>query len=277
VRGLAWAFAVRMATGGPTKTRSAMNFDIPRRLALARQHVREIKVCAAFVVVWLVFDRLASALSSTRGEQGAIVCLVVLGPLLAFERLQGSGARGALRSLGIQRARKLPLLLALGMSLALFASLPVYAWLTGSGLEWRTGWPYLVFGMWLQGGVAEEALFRGFVFRHMRTGRTFWRAAWLAALPFTLVHLSLFVTLDAVVAGAALALALLLSFPLAWLFDRSAGSVWPGALLHAAVQAPIKVVEVNDAASFASLSVAWIGLCAALPWLVFLLPRHRQQ
>jgi membrane protease YdiL (CAAX protease family) len=116
----------------------------------------------------------------------------------------------------------------------------VYARLTGVAVKLRADALPLAAGMFLQGCVAEEALFRGFLFAHMRRGRTFWRAAWLSAVPFTLVHALLFITLDWPVAAAALAI----SFPLAWTFERSGESIWPCALLHAA---------------FASMAVAWMA------------------
>jgi len=46
----------------------------------------------------------------------------------------------------------------------------------------------LALGMFAQGGIAEEVVFRGFLFRRLRITRTFWRAACLAAVPFVIVH-----------------------------------------------------------------------------------------
>lgn len=81
------------------------------------------------------------------------------------------------------------------ISLALLLVLPAYAWAVGGRLEMYPRWAWLVPGLFAQAGVAEEILFRGYLFRHLRRGRTFWRAALLAAAPFILVHLLLFVTL----------------------------------------------------------------------------------
>ena len=246
----------------------------PRPDSLLDRHRADVAVCVAFVIVWTVFDRLAALLGSTRGEEGAVVCIVVLALLVGFERLRGHPPKDALRSLGLRSTRTRALCLALALSGALLAFFPTYALATGTKIRWHAAWPALAAGMWLQGGVAEEALFRGLVFRHFRKNREFWPAAWLAAIPFTLVHLSLFLSLDAVVAASALALSLAISFPLAWLFDRSGGSIWPGSLLHAAVQAPIKLAVIDSADAFAALSIAWMMLCATLPWLAFLLRGH---
>jgi membrane protease YdiL (CAAX protease family) len=104
---------------------------------------------------------------------------------------------------------------------ALLACLPLLAALTGVELMLRENATWLAVGMLAQGGVAEEVLFRGFMYRHLRSTRTFWRAASLSALPFAAAHVPLFLTLDTSVALLALAMAIVWSFPLAWLFDRA--------------------------------------------------------
>jgi hypothetical protein len=59
-------------------------------------------------------------------------------------------------------------------------------------------------------------------------------------------------------------------FPLAWLFDRARGSIWPGAIVHAVMQGAIKLL-VDDGAAFQSLAIAWVALGIGAPWLFFLL------
>jgi membrane protease YdiL (CAAX protease family) len=39
------------------------------------------------------------------------------------------------------------------------------------------GWTLLVGGLFAQAGIAEEVLFRVYLFRHIREGRAFWPAA----------------------------------------------------------------------------------------------------
>jgi hypothetical protein len=81
-------------------------------------------------------------------------------------------------------------------------------------------------------------------------------------------------TLDTSVALLALAMAVAWSFPLAWLFDRAGGSIWPGALLHAVMQAGIKLI-VDHSPAFQDLALAWVALGIAAPWLLFLLREPR--
>lgn len=232
---------------------------------------RAMRVAVAFVLLWLVFDRAAALLGSTRGEAGLLVCALVVACALVAERvLTGAGPLRAACALGFIRPKTSALAAAIVLSAALLGVYPLFAAVTGSTIAWRADSAVLAVGMAAQGGVAEELLFRGFLFRHARQGRTFWRAAWLAAVPFVGVHLLLFVTLDFAVALAALLLSLSLSFPLAWLFERAGGSLWPGAIVHAVVQGSIKLVQTDENA-FPILALVWMMLSALAPWLFLLL------
>jgi membrane protease YdiL (CAAX protease family) len=154
------------------------------------------------------------------------------------------------------------------VSLALVACLPLLAALTSAKLELRADAAWLALGMLAQGGVAEEVLFRGFMYRHLRQTRSFWRAATLSAVPFAAAHIALLWSLDLSLALLALAMAIAWSFPLAWLFDRAGNSIWPGAILHAVMQSGIKLL-VDDGAAFQSLAIAWVALGLLTPWLFF--------
>lgn len=122
-------------------------------------------------------------------------------------------------------------------------------------------------GLFAQHGVAKEVLFHGFVFRHLRTGRPFGRAAFLAMLFFAAAHLWLFTYMALPLALAATVLALAMAFPLAALFERGGDTVWGAALLHLAMHA-IKVVHI-PAASQMPAALSWMGAYVALPYLVF--------
>jgi membrane protease YdiL (CAAX protease family) len=122
--------------------------------------------------------------------------------------------------------------------------------------------------------VAEETLLRAYLFGHLRTGRTFWRAATLSMVPFVAVHLVLFVTLPFWMAAAALVLAVVMSFPMAQLFELGGTTIWPPALLHFVVQGTVKVLVVTGEAS-AAFPLVWIVASAGLPLFVFLIPRPK--
>jgi membrane protease YdiL (CAAX protease family) len=244
-------------------------------MAVSDPSLRMAKVLLGFVVLWVVLDQSANLLGSFRGEAGVLVCGLVLAAGVAVERvLFGMGAVPAMRRLGLKVPGITGLIAATVLSAALLAFFPVYALVAGVSMSLRDGWFWLVPGLFAQGGIAEEAVFRGYLFGHIREGRSFWRAAVVAAIPFVAVHLLLFATLPAAIAAASLLLSVSMSFPLAWLFERSGGSIWPPAVVHFTIQGAIKLVEVPDQA-MAGMATLWIALAAIAPWSLFIFLRAR--
>ena len=174
--------------------------------------------------------------------------------------------------LGFRAPTRASLVWALAVGAGLLCFYPIYSIATGVSFSLLPNWPVLALGMFAQGGLAEEAVFRGYLFRHMREGRSFWRAAILAAIPFVAVHLFLFLSLDFALALASILVSLSISFPLAYLFDRSGGSIWPPAIIHAVVQSSIKVVEVGEG-EFMPLAICWMVLSMLAPWIFFAMKR----
>jgi membrane protease YdiL (CAAX protease family) len=232
-----------------------------------------LPIIAGFLFIWLVLDRSALSLGSFRGEAGILVALLTVLAAVVVERaLFGRGPAKAVEALGFGTPARNGLLTALLLSAGLLAFFPIYAAMTQTPLRIAEGWWLLAPGLFAQAGIAEEALFRGFLYRHVRRGRGFWRAALIASLPFIAVHLLLFRTLDFPLALAALLVSVSLSFPLAHLFELSRSSIWPGALLHFVVQGAIKLV-VAPAESLMPMAMAWMLLATLAPWLVFLVKR----
>ena len=93
-------------------------------------------------------------------------------------------------------------------------------------------------------------------------------------LPFVTVHLVLFLTMPWPIALAALALSVVVSFPLAWLFELGGSTIWAPALLHFVVQGAVKVV-VFDGEAAASFPLVWMAAAATVPMLVLLVSRPR--
>ncbi len=245
-------------------------------MTLSVRALRMVKVLAGFLVIWLVLDQSAAFLGSFRGESGLIVCLLVLIVATGIEFIFfGSSPVEALHALGLRTATRRSMVATLALSALLLCFFPLYAGFAGVPFGIRDDWYWLLPGLFAQGGIAEETLFRGYLFRHMREGRGFWRAAVFAAIPFVAVHLLLFATLDIAVAAVSLALSVSMSFPLAWLFERAGNSIWPPAILHFVVQGAIKLVDVPDSA-VGGMALAWIAIAAVAPWLLFALrPRTR--
>src|SRR5262245_2874828 len=219
-------------------------------------------------IVFVLLQGFADAFASDRGQAGLLVATVVIAALFAVERvLFGQSAMPALRSLGFGLPAVSGLSVALAVSTLLLAVIPIYAWMRGAAIVPYPGWPWLVPGLFAQGGVAEEALFRGYLFGRLRRGRSFWPAATLAAVPFVLVHLYLFATLPWPVALASVVLATIISFPLSHLFELGGNTIWPPALLHFIVQGAIKVLEVSGDTL---MPIVWMMASATIPYLAFL-------
>jgi membrane protease YdiL (CAAX protease family) len=220
---------------------------------------------AGLAIVFVLFQGLAHVFGSDRGQAGLLVAAAVIAALVAVERvLFGQSATSALRSLGVGRPATLGLSAALAISAVLLAVILIYAWTRGAAIVPYPGWSWLVPGLFAQGGVAEEALFRGYLFARLRRDRSFWKAAGLAAVPFVLVHLYLFATLPWPVALASLLLATIISFPLSRLFELSGNTIWGPALLHFTVQGAIKVLELPGDTV---LPLVWMVASGTIPCL----------
>jgi membrane protease YdiL (CAAX protease family) len=172
------------------------------------------KLLGGLAAVFAVFQMLAHVLGSNRGEAGLLIAGAVIAALIAIECLLfRQSPASAMRRLGLGHPAASGLIVTLGLSILLLAVIPTYAYLRGASISAYPAWGWLIPGLFAQGGIAEEALFRGYLFRHLRQGRSFWRAAGLATLPFAFVHLSLFWAPPWPVALASLLLATIISFP----------------------------------------------------------------
>jgi membrane protease YdiL (CAAX protease family) len=226
---------------------------------------------AGFLCLWIVLDRTASALGSVRGEAGLVVCAAVLAAAVVVEfAIARRTPRQALATLGLRAPGAPVLLWTIALCLALLCFFPFFALATQTYIGFRPDAALLAIGMFAQGGIAEEVVFRGFLFRRFREKHSFWRAAFYSAIPFTAVHALLFLSFDFPVALASLLVAVSLSFPLTWLFERGGNSVWLPAIVHAVVQASIKLVVVEEAA-FQTMAIGWMAISAIAPWLLFAL------
>lgn len=226
------------------------------------------RLIVGLACVFLVFHASAAALGSVRGEAGLVVGAIVVIALLAAEWwLFRCTPPTALRRLGFGPPAASGFGTAIVICAALIAVVPVYDVVRDGEFSRYPGWIWIVPGLFLQGGLAEEALFRGYLFGELRRGRTFWRAATLSAVPFVAVHLFLFATLPWAVALASIALSTVIAFPLVRLYELGGRTIWAPAIVHFVVQATPKLLERADDMVFPLL---WILASATIPWLVFL-------
>ena len=233
-----------------------------------------VKLTVGFALIYLVLDRSATWTNSLFGEYGALICaLVIAAALLVERRLFGTAPRQALAALGFGRPSRRGVLAALLASLVLLAYLPIFMLVTGQPLTLRDGWLWIALGVLLQGGIAEELLWRGYLFRRLRATRSFWRAAAIGMLFMVAQHTLLLWSLPLPIALAALVVALGTSFPLAYLFELGGNTVWGAALLHAIIQGTFKVIVVPEASMLPTL-VGWMAACVVIPYMAFLVRRR---
>ncbi len=164
-----------------------------------------------------------------KGIAPAIVGIIAT--VLVHAKLEGNW-----RSVGLQPASWRSLLL------GLIAGLPLlfgYGLIFGIfGVDYTTV-PYVglvITKFVIAQGIAEEVIFRGFVFGRLRTGRSFVRAATLSAIVFAVVHLSNFLHgfSTQVIIGVITStlFAFVLAYPASLLFERSGQTIWPFAITH---------------------------------------------
>ena len=211
----------------------------------------------------MVFDRVGAALQSGRGERGILLCLLIVAlawslEVVLFRRPPGE----AWRALGFRIAGSRGLVTAAAVVAAMLLYFPLAA-----PLPLREDWLTLLPGLFAQHGIAEETLFRGFLFHHLRARRSFSRAAFLSMLLFVAAHLYLFTYMEPAVALASTLLSAATAYPLAWLFELGRRTIWAPALLHTGIHA-IKLVELPPQPLPATLG--WMAVSATVPYAVFL-------
>jgi membrane protease YdiL (CAAX protease family) len=232
-----------------------------------------MRLIAGVASVFALFHWSGQGLGSDRGQAGLVVCLLVVTATLAVERVMfGQDPVRAARSLGLGLPSPPGLAAAGAVCVALLLVVPAFARVAQTPMTVFPGWWRLVPGLFAQGGIAEEVLFRGYLFGRLRRGRSFWRAAGLSMVPFAGVHLVLFSTMAWPVALAALLLSVVLSIPLSHLFELGGRTIWAPALLHFLVRSTVKIIMFSDAAG-AAFPLVWMAASTLLPMFVLLVRR----
>ena len=226
-----------------------------------------------FLAVFALFHWSATALGSDRGQAGLDVGGLVVAATLAIERLWFAPTlASAARVLGLGAPRRTGLAVAVAIGVLLLLVVPLYARFAGAEWSIEPGSLARLPGLFAQAGIAEEVLFRGYLFGHLRHTRPFWRAAALSMIPFVAVHLLMFLTMPWPIALAALLLAVVISFPMAHLYELGGSSIWPPALLHFVVQGTVKVIVMKGGPATA-FPLVWMAASALIPMLALLVPR----
>ncbi|HEY8563481.1 MAG TPA: type II CAAX endopeptidase family protein [Pyrinomonadaceae bacterium] len=231
------------------------------------------RLLIGFIAIFALFQWSGEAFGSDRGQAGVSIGLLIVAAALGAQRFFFSKSFGeAFFALGLGPPAKRGIFASLAVCLLLLSTIPVFASVANVSFGFYEGSIGLAPGLFFQAGIAEETLFRAYLFGHLRRRYSFWKAAGLAAIPFILVHSFLFYQLSWVLAAASILLAVAMSFPLARLFEMSGGTIWGAAFLHFVAQSTVKIL-VAEGESAHLFPFFWIAACAFLPQIVHGFPR----
>ena len=137
-----------------------------------------LRLVGGLALVFALFQWSATALHSDRGEAGLIVAALVVAATLSAEVvLFRRRLRDAARMLGLGVPDRRGLIAAATVSALLLLVVPVLAYYSRTAASLTSGWLGSIPGLFAQAGIAEEILFRGWLFGHLRHGRSFRNAA----------------------------------------------------------------------------------------------------
>jgi membrane protease YdiL (CAAX protease family) len=217
-------------------------------------------------ILYGVLQGAANALGSTRGEWGIVVALLVVGAGIVVQYLLHNESW---KDLGLAAPARRGIWAALFLAAVLLVLGTIYALVSGGAAEVAPAAPWLLLGIFAQGGIAEELVFRGYLFGRIRRTRPFWRAALISTIPFALVHLALFLTLPWAIALTALVMSVAMTFPLSWLYELGGRTIWAPAVLHTALQAVPKLITPDDA----TFQIVWMVGGMIVAWSAFVVQR----
>ncbi|MGE0160805.1 MAG: ester cyclase [Gemmatimonadales bacterium] len=191
-------------------------------------------------------------LTAVLGPAIMVLTVVVLLETVVF----GKGLTRALADIGVTRfdAGGMPIVAAYLIPLVGFVL--VASLLAGSSVGLRPEWPRALVSIVLINGLAEEVTMRGFVFRHLREGRSFWRAAAVSTVYFAAYHLPLIATQGPMVGLLATVFAVPIGLLTALAYEQGTNTIWAPALMHAATNGLAMLNTLPPAANALYLVVA---------------------
>jgi membrane protease YdiL (CAAX protease family) len=255
-------------------SRRSRRAQVAAPVAAPRSVVRSVwPILLGTALGFLVFEA-AGRLTAGLGLAASMLltAAVALVAVVAIEiGTSRTAPRQALSGLGFGRPAGRTLAVAALISVLFLVLLPLISWVTGAGFALTDDWPLVALGVLAMNGVAEEALYRGYLFRHLRRERSFRRAVALGMLVHAASHLPILATAGVAVWAAASVVALATFPPLGYLFERGRNTLWAPALVHAAIDALKLVITAETMASEGGLmaTFVWMGLAVVLPYLAF--------
>ncbi|MCL4248009.1 MAG: CPBP family intramembrane metalloprotease [Anaerolineae bacterium] len=228
---------------------------------------------AVIVVIWYLALAYLPQIAGTcfDGECGfstgeivisfAIPLAVIVASVLLEMGLYKKNLSQALSDIGLTRFSWAGIRSAAIYMLPLLVFFPLFALLTNTPLATQPNWQWRLMNVLFINGIAEEVMMRGFVFRHLREGRSFWRAAALSTAYFAAYHLVLIFTAGPLIGMIAVVIAIPAGFLTAYVYERGSNTVWGSALFHMLYNGPAFVFAVpSDVQPAASSLYLVVGI-----------------
>ena len=198
------------------------------------------------------------------------ICTVIVAIAVEMFMFKQSFLKSVL-SLGFGKSSFRAILVSIFISGLLFCCYPLITFVTGYKFILPTDWLWLSIGVFALHGIAEEAAFRGFLFHHLRQGRSFIKAVWLSIFFFAIAHVPVMINQGIIIGGTATFLAIAISFPFAFLFEKGNNTIWAPAIIHFAVDTVIPILAFDNS-NHTNRQIAillWMAVSIILPYFVF--------
>jgi membrane protease YdiL (CAAX protease family) len=227
----------------------------------------------AFIILFALFYGLSLLTSNFDWTWSRmLICLVSVGGVtIAWSLLKNTQLTESFWQVGFGIPNWRVMGIAVAISALMLSFFPLYSSLANLNLPLQNNWLWILIGIIAGVGIAEETLFRGYVFNFLRQERTFWKAATISMILFGAMHLLLLLWLPLPIAIAAIILAIIAAYPSAYLFETANRTIWPSTILHTTALAT-NLFEI-PADLMISLSLIWIGVIVIGMFLVFVAGR----
>jgi membrane protease YdiL (CAAX protease family) len=245
-------------------------------IARMGQQQRQLLTFAALIGLWylptfFLPKAVDTCLDGNCGFSPFDLAVTFLVPLVLFAipvvlevLLYRKGLRRALSDIGVTRFSFSGLVPALIYLFPLVLFFPIFSLTTNQTPSLSPAWPWLVLSAFLINGLVEEPMMRGFVFRHFRESRSFWRAATLSTAYFAAYHLVLILTDGPIVGVIAVVIAIPTGFLTAYAYEVGDNTVWGPVLLHAGTNAlAFTVAYPSDVQPLATSLYLLVGVISA--------------
>jgi len=228
---------------------------------------------ATFLVAWWLLDSFGTPVPRPGSAAAALVATA--SALALGQRAAGTPWAQVPAALGLRRPAAQTVALA-----SLVGGIYVTVLLLGAKgivvtLEVCENWLPVLLGVLLFHGLAEELVWRGYVFARLRDHCSFAAAVWSSVPLIALTHTPMVFTDGWLVGTLATLTAAITCWPLAYLWERGGHTVWASALLHAM----IGTWQLFERSYPLSFSVLVMIASITVPLLVFIpaLRHHRHR